>query len=143
LFNEYGVKPPKPLIEYLKSDFHLIDQVNNEERMTSLPHIPSDNPLGPMKELLEAWRPLITAGYIPIAEMEDGWGPICYKQSDGSITWFDHELLANLWYLRPPSFSQKIIRRFFPSERPPSTLTELEQPLSDDIDKFYRDTLGG
>lgn len=94
MFNGYGITPPQTLVEYMKAGFHLIGEVVNEERTISFPELQSDNPFKQMKMMLEAWDFLVKAGYIPIADTEDGWGPICYKQSDGSVVWFDHEELS-------------------------------------------------
>lgn len=145
-YNEYGITPPQALVEYMKSDFHLLDEVSTG----FFPHIPSDNPFRPMRELLESpgYKPLIGFGYIPIAMMDDDQGAICYRQSDGRIVWFDHEALADIWWPRPPSPFERLsnwIKSKTGGQTPPSDPAErvrsLEQPLFNTLEEFYREAL--
>jgi hypothetical protein len=145
-FKEYEITPPRALVEYMRSDFHLLDQVSTG----FFPDIPSDNPFRPMRELLEApgHKPLIEYGYIPVALMYDDQGVICYKQSDGRVVWFDHELLASIWWPRAPSLAERMINRLkpkigrpTPSEDLATQVRSLEQPLFDTLDEFYVEAL--
>jgi hypothetical protein len=140
-FNGYGITPPQTLVEYMKADFHLIDQVLSEKMDISLPEIASDNPFKKMKMMLEAWDFLVKAGYIPIAEMGDGWGPICYKQSNGSVVWFDHDELPSLYAPPKPSILTKFVKSLFKVQDTPITAESLEKPLYNSLDEFYEDAL--
>lgn len=136
-YNEHGIYPPQTLIEYMKSDFHLLDEVSTG----FFTCIPSDNPFRPMRELLEApgHKPLIEFGYIPVASMDDDQGVICHKQSDGRVVWFDHEGLANLWSPRRSGLLQRWLGAK-PSD-PAERLQLLEQPLFETLDEFYTEAL--
>ncbi|WP_185964589.1 hypothetical protein [Aliikangiella marina] len=92
----YSKNIPEVLVEYLLSDCHMLDELGLDETTNVfIPHIPSDDPLGPMKQLLEGWKLLLKLEYLPIAEMGPGWGPICIKH-DGGVVWFDHEQLIDI-----------------------------------------------
>lgn len=124
-FEEFGITAPATMVEYFLSDCHLLDQIPAYRIAGAMPiPIPSDFPLGPLRAYLLAWQPLIPAGYIPICDYGDGHGPICYKQLDKSVLWFDHELLAPM---DPPLDFDK--------------LAQIEQPLHSTIDDFYQELL--
>lgn len=101
LEKEFGIDLPVPFRAYLLARLHLFNQVESRryKQQILLSDTPSTNPLGPLKFLLNAWRPLLDAGYIPFAEWGDSWGPMCFdarqRSSDGDcpIVWFDHEVL--------------------------------------------------
>ncbi len=99
LEERFGVQFPSLFKAYYSSFHHMFDQFNNGRRFIMLPDSPSDNPLGPLVEVIEAWKPLLQIGYLPFGAYEDGWGPLCFdldaKDSDGDfpIVWIDHELL--------------------------------------------------
>lgn len=137
-YGEFGITPHRTLIEYMQSDFHLLDEVSTG----FFPSLPSDNPFRPMRELLEApgYKPLILLGYIPVALMYDDQGVICHRESDGHVVWFDHELLADVWWPRPPSLLQRLMGRKSPMN-PAERIRSLEQPLFNTLDEFYAEAL--
>lgn len=103
LESEFGILLPDPFRAYLLAGCHLFDQVRSSlyDQQILMPHVPSNNALGPMKFTLVHWRPLIAAGYIPFAQWGDGWGPMCFddqQRADGDcpIVWMDHELIIPL-----------------------------------------------
>jgi len=95
LEEEYGVRFPSALRQYLT-----YAAILNVEKFL-LPNVPSDNPLGPLTAGMDAWKPLIAAGFLPYGEYGDGYGPVCFdsQREDGDagrIVWFDHEELIAL-----------------------------------------------
>jgi len=101
---EFGIEFPPIFRAYLISRFHLFHEVTSRrhDQQLFIPATPAVNPLGQLKALMNAWRPLIDAEYIPIADWGDGWGPICFDSAnrapdgDCPIVWMDHELLIPL-----------------------------------------------
>lgn len=121
LEREFGHPIPAGVREYfLVPFFHVVDQVNNGETLFFLPGMPADNPFGHFSRLVLGWRPLLEFGYFPFAEYQDGWGPICLKESDGTIVWFDHEEVV-----------------VDPSTLTASFLAEREKPLSQSLMSFW------
>lgn len=100
LEREYGVTLPALLRAYFKTYFHMFDQVKGPGFTFFIPVLPSDAPLKSFRQWLTAWRPLLSAGYLPVGTYEDGWGPICLdlasSPTDPPAVWFDHEELFNL-----------------------------------------------
>jgi hypothetical protein len=104
LESDLGVQFPPLFRAYLLSRFHLFDQVKSRryDQQIFMTHTPSRQPLKPLRDLMVAWRPLIDAGFIPIAEWGDGWGPMCFdtaqRDANGEcpVVWMDHELLIPL-----------------------------------------------
>ena len=103
---QYGFKFPPYLASYLKACFQLLDQVHSnkhEGNLIMMPCCPSDDPLGPLKNIMKVWSPLFESGYVPFAEWNDGWGPMCLdlkvptaEGDDFSIVWFDHDEIIPL-----------------------------------------------
>jgi len=122
LGTEYQITLPPQLREYLLSPFHCIDQINNGVRLTSLPSLPCDNPLKEIRKEWDTWKPLLQVGYIPVAEMEDGWGPVCFDSKNGTVVWFDHE---------------ELFRLDSESTHYTDELVKLRKPLHKDLDEFY------
>ena len=64
--------------------------------------VPLHTPFDPIRDLINAWRPLPDTGFVPFAEWGDGWGPMCFdtqqRRDDGDypIVWMDHELIIPL-----------------------------------------------
>lgn len=64
--------------------------------------LPEEDTLRRYKEEVNSWNPLLSAGYIPFAEWQDGQGPVCFdvhqkdENGDYAIVWFDHEYLIDL-----------------------------------------------
>lgn len=90
-----------PLRAYLRAHCHLFQQSRWNDQQVLLVPIPSDDPLGPFLDQLDAWAPLVDAGYVPFATWGDGWGPICVdvareSEGDAPVIWLDHEILAGL-----------------------------------------------
>lgn len=103
LESRFGVTLPDALRAYLLAACHLFDQVHSSEhdQTIMMPDVPSDRPLGPLESILEAWRCLIPASYVPFAEWGDGWGPMCFDVAQRSlgdcpVVWMDHEQLIPL-----------------------------------------------
>ncbi|HYE20031.1 MAG TPA: SMI1/KNR4 family protein [Tepidisphaeraceae bacterium] len=96
---EFGVTFPPLFRAYLLARLQLFRQVGSDrhDQPVLMTHLPSDRPLGPLRDLLTAWRPLIDARYVPFAEWGDGWGPMCFdaqaRGADGDcpVVWLDHE----------------------------------------------------
>jgi hypothetical protein len=94
-----GHSLPPSFRAYLLARCHLFDQVHcaGRQQLVSLPRMPSDDPLAHLRQLIEAWRPLLVGGYVPFAQWGDGWGPMCFdtcavdEYGEYSIVWFDHE----------------------------------------------------
>lgn len=103
---QYGFKFPPYFALYLKAYYQLLDQVFSNKydgQLVMMPCCPSDQPLTQLKELIEAWNPLVKSGYIPFAQWGDGWGPICLDMqnptsegNDFAVIWFDHEQIIPL-----------------------------------------------
>lgn len=104
LENEFGVQFPPVFRAYLLARFQLFDQVRSSryDQQIFMTDTPAGKPLTPLRELMNAWKPLIDAGFIPFAQWGDGWGPMCFdavqRRADGecSIVWMDHEALVPL-----------------------------------------------
>ena len=103
---QYGFKFPPYFSGYLKACFQLFDQIHSnkyEGNLVMMSCCPSDNPLGPLRELIKAWSPLVNSGYVPFAEWNDGWGPMCLdlkaptkEGDDFRVVWFDHDEIIPL-----------------------------------------------
>ena len=101
---EFGVEFPSLFRAYLVARFHLFDQIGSRkhDQQILMTDVPSSRPMGPLRELLDAFEQLIGADYLPFAEWGDGWGPLCFDlrdmrdDGDRGIVWFDHEVLADL-----------------------------------------------
>lgn len=101
---EIGAQFPPLFRAYLLARFHLFDQVVSQRysQQIFMTHTPSLNPLKPLCDLIEAWKPLLDAGFIPFAQWGDGWGPMCFDSTnrdasgDCPIAWMDHESLITL-----------------------------------------------
>jgi hypothetical protein len=103
---KYSFKLPPYFSGYLQACSQLLDQVHSNkygDQLIFMSCCPSDNPLKPLTDILEAWSPLIHSGYIPFAEWGDGWGPMCLdlkstsnQTEDYNIIWFDHEEIIPL-----------------------------------------------
>ena len=71
-------------------------------RGVRLPALPCDDPLGELKQQLEAWSALLDAGYVAFAEDGNDAGPLCFDffnrlpDGDCPIVLFDHEHLIDL-----------------------------------------------
>lgn len=71
-------------------------------RFVDMPAYSTEDKLEPLKDLIEAWKPLVSAGYLPFAECEDGQGPVCFdmqrRQPDGDcpVVWFLHDHLHEI-----------------------------------------------
>ena len=104
LETQYGVSFPPLFRAYLLALFQLFDQIHSERHDQQILNtdVPSNDPLGPITRLLDAWKPLLYARFIPFAEWGDGWGPMCFdtanRLDDGDcpIVWMDHEQLIPL-----------------------------------------------
>ena len=104
LESEFDIQFPPLFQAYLLAGFQLFDQIHSSkyEQLIFNTDVPSNNPLGPIRSLIEAWRPLLSAQYVPFAQWGDGWGPMCFdtenRDDDGDcpIVWMDHELLIPL-----------------------------------------------
>lgn len=101
LENEFSIQFPPLFRAYLLAAFQLFDQIlsTRYDQLIFNTDVPSNNPLGPTRNLIVAWKPLLSAKFIPFAEWGDGWGPMCFdvknRRDDGDcpIVWMDHELL--------------------------------------------------
>lgn len=92
---------PALLRAWLTSRHHLFDQLRIEKGLITLPSSPSHAPLAPFRETLEAWEPLVAAGYLPFGDFEAGAGPLCFdlharSEGDAPIVWLEHEELHAL-----------------------------------------------
>lgn len=129
---EFGIHLPPLFRAYLSARFHLFNQVGSRkyQQQILMSDTPSRNPLKPLHDELSAWRPLIAEGYVPFAEWGDGWGPMCFDDSqrapdgDCPIVWFEHELLVDLR-------SEKYERR--------ESVARLAQPLYSSFREFVTD----
>ena len=99
-----GVALPPVWRAYLRARCHLFDQVHSRAfgNLIFMTAVPAGDPLGPFTRLLAGWRGLIPAGFAPLCEYGDGWGPVCLdttrvrEDGDGPLVWFDHEILCRL-----------------------------------------------
>lgn len=104
LQSAFSVVFPPLFCAYLLARHHCFDQVGSIKynQQILLPDVPTRDPLRNLRESLEAWCILLTAGLIPFAEWGDGWGPMCFdaesRCDDGecSILWLDHEEIIPL-----------------------------------------------
>ncbi len=103
LENEFQIQFPDYYRAYLLSACHLFDEVVSEkyDQQIMMPAISSAAPLSETRQSLQAWSELIHAGFIPIGQWGDGWGPICFdttKRNEGDcpLVWMDHELIIPL-----------------------------------------------
>ena len=104
LEGEFGVRFPPVFRAYLLARFQLFDQVRSRryDQQIMMSDTPAGRPLQPLRELLEAWSPLIDAGIAPFAQWGDGWGPMCFDavqrrvDSECPVVWVDHEVLVPL-----------------------------------------------
>lgn len=104
LESEFAIQLPPLFRAYLLAGFQLFDQVHSSrhDQLIFNTDVPSHDPLGPIRQLINAWKPLLSAGYIPFAEWGDSWGPMCFdiekRNPDGDcpVVWMDHELLIPL-----------------------------------------------
>ena len=96
---------PTELKAFLLARTHLFDQVRSprHDQLICTISMPSNCPLGPFCELVDAWSPLLAARFLPIALWGDGWGPMCLDiggsddtDEDASVVWFDGEVLGPL-----------------------------------------------
>ncbi len=93
---EYKLQFPELYKLYLMAYCHLGINLKFGDRRIFLPALPSDCPLKEIEFELNAWKPLLNAGFIPFADFEDGWGPVCFDTlNDCQIVWFEHEELFN------------------------------------------------
>lgn len=104
LETEFAIRFPPLFRAYLLAGFQLFDQIRSSrhDQLIFNTDVPSNNPLGPIRRLIDTWKPLLSAGFIPYAEWGDGWGPMCFdsanRADDGDcpVVWMDHELLIPL-----------------------------------------------
>jgi hypothetical protein len=88
-----------PLRAYLRAHCHLLSHTRWAAHDVRLVPIPSDAPLGPFREQLDAWAPLVALGYLPFATYGDDYGPICVDLARGDeapVVWLDHEQIHSL-----------------------------------------------
>lgn len=101
---DFGIRFPPWFREYLLAAFQLCDQVGSVkyDQLIMNPDVPSNDRLGPTREMIESWRPLIDSNYVPFAQWGDGWGPMCFdtaqrrEDDDCPIVWMDHALVIPL-----------------------------------------------
>ncbi len=133
LEKQVGLDLPPLFKAYLQAKFHLFDQIHNGKYLVLFPSIPSDYRLGNVSSQLLCWPQLLKIGYIPFAEYEDGYGPICFdtynRGSDGDcpLVWIDHE---ELHALSEEDFSQR------------EKVQPLEQKLHGSFREFVNDFFG-
>jgi len=103
LESRFRIQLPPLFQAYLLARSHLFDQVISARgQIIEMVCTPIKNPLKDITGLIESWKELIDAGYIPFATWGDGWGPMLfdteYRSPDGDcpIVWMDHELLVPL-----------------------------------------------
>ncbi len=83
---------------------------------------------------MNTWQPLFDAGFVPVAQWGDGWGPICFdttqRRDDGEcpMVWIDHEDIISL---DPGEYRQRDAVRL------------LMKPLYDSCRDFFSDIFGG
>jgi hypothetical protein len=104
LETEFAVEFPPLFRAYLLAGFQLFDQIHSSryDQLIFNTDVPSNMPLEPIRSLIQAWNPLLSAGYVPFAQWGDGWGPMCFDiekrrdDRDCPVVWIDHELLIPL-----------------------------------------------
>lgn len=105
LEDEFTITFPSLFRAYLQTASHLFTQFHSREHSHQImsPPMPANNPLGPLRELILAWKPLTHAGYVPFATWGDGWGPLCFdfetagtSSKSPPIVWIEHERLLGL-----------------------------------------------
>ena len=104
LESEFSIELPPLFQAYLLAWFHLFNQVHSAkfDQLIFNTDVPSKQSLSPLRELIQGWEPLLSAGYIPFAEWGDGWGPMCFDTEnrnddrDCPVVWMDHERLIPL-----------------------------------------------
>jgi hypothetical protein len=135
---EFSVRFPPLFRAYLLAAFHLFNQVHSRKHILSNGSgqlilntpVPSDQPLEPLRSLINAWRPVDSAGYVAFAQWGDGWGAMCFDMSnrhpdgDCPVVWIDHEPLVSL---DPSSLSDR------------KMLLPLAQPLYDSYRECFDD----
>lgn len=96
---------PRFVKAWLLARSHLFHQLRAplHDQLVMTPAVPCDQPLRPFLELIEAWRPLLGLGLLPVAEWGDGWGPVVVDVGHSSddpdlaaVLWVDHEPLIEL-----------------------------------------------
>lgn len=101
LERRFGRLPPA-LHGYLRACCHLFEEIPFGEDSVMLPAVPTDDPLGPTRRVLESWPPLEAAGYLAVADYGCGAGPICIDRmqptgaGDFAVVWLDHDALFAL-----------------------------------------------
>ncbi|XOK60357.1 SMI1/KNR4 family protein [Paenibacillus elgii] len=109
--SEYAVEFP-PLFKAFLMSYHYVSlQFDNVEvdgeyigdcQFIEMPSLSSEDKLQSLEFLINAWEPLLSAGYVPFAECEDSQGPVCFdtmrRQEDGDcpVVWFLHDYLHEL-----------------------------------------------
>jgi hypothetical protein len=101
---DFRVQFPPLFRAYLLARLHLFSDFRsrNSGYTVRVPPMPAGQPLGPLRELMHAWQPLIDAGLVPFAELGDGYGPVCFdttgRAADGDcpVVFLDHEPLVTL-----------------------------------------------
>ncbi|WII36497.1 hypothetical protein [Paenibacillus thiaminolyticus] len=89
--------------------YHYVDlHFNNIEDETGhrgdcqfieLPPMSSQDRLTRYRDIIQAWEPLLAAGYLPFSEAEDSQGPVCFDMTriddsgDYPVVWFLHDHL--------------------------------------------------
>lgn len=137
LETELGHRLPRSFRAYLLARLHKFDQAYSErhQQLIFTTPMPSTDPLGPLRELMRAWWPLIEGGYVPFAQWGDAWGPMCLDtaaRADGAdgdcpIVWFDHERIE----LPPPDGYEA--REW---------VQDAAEPLYDSFAAFFEDVFG-
>ncbi len=101
---EARVGPLPPALDgWLCARHHLFGQVTTGAgHLLMLPTTPTDAPLRALEETIDAWGPLLGAGFLPIGDFDAGAGPLCLDlgartpEGDAPIVWIDHEALFAL-----------------------------------------------
>jgi hypothetical protein len=135
LENEFAVLFPPMIRAYLRARFQLFDQVRSRryDQQILMTDTPAGKPLISLRRLMQSWRPLIDAGYVPFAQWGDGWGPMCFdaaqRRENGEcpVVWMDHEALVPLG---PKECQRREI------------VAPLVQPLYDSCREFLLDVFG-
>lgn len=104
LEQEFSLSLPPMFRAYLLAGFQLLEQVHSpkHDQLIFNVALPADRPLKPLRDLLLAWNPLRSAGFIPMAQWGDGFGPMCFdterRSADGDcpVVWMDHDALTQL-----------------------------------------------
>ncbi|WCR26930.1 SMI1/KNR4 family protein [Paenibacillus thiaminolyticus] len=111
LENEFSISFP-PMMRALFRTYHYVDlHFNNIEDETGhrgdcqfieLPPMSSRDRLTRYRDIIQAWEPLLAAGYLPFTEAEDSQGPVCFDMTriddsgDYPVVWFLHDHLHEL-----------------------------------------------